>query len=57
MSPEELNDAKLSGIVEEVNQLAENLVASSEQTTASIGSMRSVTGNVEESLAQMLANN
>ena len=48
---------KLSGIVEEVNQRAENLVASSEQTTASIGSMRSVTGNVEESLAQILANN
>jgi methyl-accepting chemotaxis protein len=48
---------KLSDIVEEVNQRAENLVASSEQTTASIGSMRSVTGNVEESLAQMLANN
>ena len=45
---------KLSGIVDGVNSRAESLVASAEETTASIGTMRSVAKSVEESLAQML---
>ncbi len=45
---------KLSEIVDAVNKRAENLVASSEETTASIGMMRSVTESVEESLKQVL---
>ena len=45
---------KLSTIVDEVNQRAENLVASAEETTASIGTMRSISESVEESLSQIL---
>ncbi|MCR5475334.1 MAG: 4Fe-4S dicluster domain-containing protein [Lachnospiraceae bacterium] len=45
---------KLSGIVDEVNQRAENLVASAEETTASIGTMRSVSDNVKVSLSEIL---
>ena len=45
---------KLSGIVDEVNQRAENLVASSEETTASIGTMRSISESVEQTLSQIL---
>ncbi|MCR5301946.1 MAG: 4Fe-4S dicluster domain-containing protein [Lachnospiraceae bacterium] len=45
---------KLSGIVDEVNQRAENLVASAEETTASIGTMRSISSSVEQSLSQIL---
>ncbi len=45
---------KLSGIVDEVNKRAESLVASSEETTASIGTMRSISENVEETLSQIL---
>ncbi len=46
---------KLKGIVDRVNEKAETLVASSLETTASIGSMRDVTTNVEDSLKQILA--
>ena len=45
---------RLTEIVESVNKRSENLVASSQETTASIGMMRSVTQSVEESLKQML---
>lgn len=45
---------KLSEIVDEVNQRAESLVASSEETTASIGTMRSISESVEKSLSQIL---
>ncbi|MCR5733022.1 MAG: 4Fe-4S binding protein [Lachnospiraceae bacterium] len=45
---------KLSEIVNSVNDSAESLVASSEETTASIGTMRDVTRNVERSLSQIL---
>ena len=45
---------KLSEIVESVNQRAEGLVASAQQTTSSIRTMREVTGSVEDSLNQML---
>ncbi|MBR6159119.1 MAG: transcriptional regulator, partial [Lachnospiraceae bacterium] len=48
---------KLSGIVDEVNQRAEALVASSEEATASIGTMQSITENVEETLSQILESN
>ena len=50
----EVEVERLTQIVEGVNQRAENLVASSEETTASIGTMRSVTKSVEESLEQIL---
>ncbi len=45
---------RLTEIVESVNKRAENLVASAEETTASIGMMRSATENVEQSLKQVL---
>ena len=45
---------KLSEIVDGVNQRAENLVASAEETTASIGSMRSISISVENSLSEIL---
>ena len=45
---------KLSEIVDEVNGRAESLVASSEETTASIGNMRSISQSVEHSLSQIL---
>ncbi len=45
---------RLSEIVESVNQRAQNLVASSEETTVSIGMMRDVSGDVESSLHQVL---
>ena len=45
---------KLSEIVDGVNQTAENLVASAEETTASIGSMRSISLSVENSLSEIL---
>ncbi len=45
---------KLSEIVDEVNQRAESLVASSEETTASIGTIRSISESVEETLSQIL---
>ena len=44
----------LSEIVGSVNSRSENLVASSEETAASVDMMRSVTQNVEESLKQLL---
>ena len=44
----------LSEIVGSVNGRSENLVASSEETAASVDMMRSVTQNVEESLKQLL---
>lgn len=47
---------KLTAIVDNVNERARQLVVSSEDTTKSIGSMRSVTQNVEGSLKQMLQN-
>ena len=45
---------RLTEIVESVNHRAESLVASSQETTASISMMRSVTESVEGSLKQML---
>ena len=45
---------KLSGIVESVNERAQNLVESSEETAASISSMQSLTGSVEASLKQVI---
>ncbi len=45
---------KLSEIVEQVNGRAENLVAAAEETTASIGTMKSITDSVKESLSQIL---
>lgn len=45
---------KLSEIVERVNGRATNLVASSEEAAASVGSMRDITENVERSLKQIL---
>ena len=47
---------KLNEIVESVNRNAEVLVASAEQTTASIGSMRSISEDVERSLSEILEN-
>ncbi len=47
---------KLSEIVETVNQRAKGLVDSAEETTASIGTMRTVTQSVEDSLAKILEN-
>ena len=44
----------LSEIVSNVNQRAENLVASSQETTSSISMMQSVTESVEDSLKQLL---
>ncbi|MCR5282239.1 MAG: 4Fe-4S dicluster domain-containing protein [Lachnospiraceae bacterium] len=44
----------LTEIVESVNRRAENLVASSEETTSSISMMEQVTQNVEDSLKQLL---
>lgn len=46
--------SRLTEIVESVNKRAENLVASSEETTSSIGMMQSVTTKVEDSLKQLL---
>ncbi len=45
---------RLNEIVERVNGRAENLVASSEETTASISLMRDITDSVENSLNQIL---
>ena len=45
---------KLTDIVERVNERARSLVKSSEETTSSIGTMRTVTENVENSLSQLL---
>ncbi len=45
---------RLSEIVDSVNQRAESLVASSEETTAAISMMQNVTKQVEESLKQVL---
>ncbi|MCR5357229.1 MAG: 4Fe-4S dicluster domain-containing protein [Lachnospiraceae bacterium] len=45
---------RLSEIVESVNARAENLVAASEETAASIDMMKSLTQNVEDSLKQVL---
>ena len=45
---------KLSDIVDEVNHRAESLVASAEETTASIGTMRSISESVEDTLSQIL---
>ena len=45
---------KLTDIVERVNERARSLVKSSEETTTSIGTMRTVTENVENSLSQLL---
>ncbi|MCR5099340.1 MAG: 4Fe-4S binding protein [Lachnospiraceae bacterium] len=47
---------RLSEIVEAVNSRAQNLVAASEETTVSIGMMRDVSGDVENSLHQVLEN-
>ena len=47
---------RLTEIVEAVNKRAENLVASSQETTESIGMMRSATESVKESLKQVLEN-
>ncbi len=49
-----LEAEKLTDIVKEVNNRAENLVASAEETTASIGNMRDISQNVENSLSQIL---
>ncbi len=46
--------SRLTEIVESVNKRAESLVASSEETTSSIGMMQSVTTKVEDSLKQLL---
>ena len=48
---------RLTDIVEAVNRRAENLVASSEETTSSIGMMRAATESVEDSLKQVLKDN
>ncbi len=48
---------KLSEIVVGVNQRAENLVASAEETTASIGNMRSISDDVKKSLSEILESN
>ena len=45
---------RLSEIVERVNGLAGNLVASAEETTASVSLMRDITDSVEDSLNQVL---
>ncbi len=45
---------KLSEIIEEVDRRAKSLVSASEQTTSGIGTMRTVTRSVEESLRQIL---
>ncbi|HCM92122.1 MAG TPA: transcriptional regulator, partial [Lachnospiraceae bacterium] len=45
---------KLNEIVDRVNGRAMNLVASSEEATASISLVKDVTGNVERSLKQMI---
>ncbi|MCR5418004.1 MAG: 4Fe-4S dicluster domain-containing protein [Lachnospiraceae bacterium] len=45
---------QLTDIVKSVNQRAENLVASSQETTSSISMVQSVTENVEDSLKQLL---
>ena len=45
---------RLSEIVESVNTRAQNLVAASEETAASISMMQSLTKNVEDSLQQVL---
>ncbi|MCR4960559.1 MAG: 4Fe-4S dicluster domain-containing protein [Lachnospiraceae bacterium] len=45
---------KLSEIIEEVDRRAKNLVSASEQTTSGIGTMRTVTRSVEDSLRQLL---
>lgn len=47
---------KLSTIVESVNARAENLVAASEEATASIGTIRAITSDVETSLQEMIEN-
>ena len=49
-----LEAEKLSGIVDAVNNRAQSLVASSEQTTASIGTMREISTSVEHSLEEIL---
>ncbi|MCR4748861.1 MAG: 4Fe-4S dicluster domain-containing protein [Lachnospiraceae bacterium] len=46
---------KLKEIIGSVNESAETLVASTEETTASVNMMRGVTENVERSLTQVLA--
>lgn len=46
---------RLAEIVKKVNSRAQNLVASSEETAASINMMTSVTENVENSLKQLLS--
>ncbi len=45
---------KLSEIIEEVDRRAKSLVSASEQTTSGIGTMRTVTRSVEDSLRQIL---
>ena len=45
---------KLSEIVEQVNGRAENLVAAAEETTASIGTMKSISDSVKQSLSEIL---
>ena len=45
---------RLSEIVESVNKRAESLVSSSEATASSISKMQALTGNVENSLKQVL---
>lgn len=45
---------RLSQIVESVNDRAQNLVAASEETAASVSMMQSLTKNVEDSLKQVL---
>lgn len=45
---------RLSEIVEKVNERAGNLVSSIHETTESIGVMRELTGNVEDSLKKIL---
>ncbi len=49
-----IDSEKLSEIVDGVNMRAENLVASAEETTASIGTMRSISESVETTLSQIL---
>ncbi len=45
---------RLSGIVENVNMRAQNLVASSDETESSVNMMKSLTESVEDSLEHML---
>ena len=49
-----VESGRLSEIVEAVNSRAQNLVESSQKTTVSIGTMRDVSGDVENSLRQVL---